>query len=150
MLRRARRGSNKGLDAALLDAALVYHPIDEAKVRYDEAAEGGAPSPCGVLPAQALKLLGQVPWFHNLTNTELRRLFKRCHLTFFRRGACVLRENTRGSAFMLLIEGRLFAHSKRREIDHMIVAGTSFGEAALASECGARREAVVYALDDSW
>lgn len=88
--------------------------------------------------------------FADLSNTELRALFGRCQLVHFPKGSVVLRESSCGTSYYLLIQGRLFAASKRRAFDVLLLPGTSFGETALVPNLRMRREATVAALEDSW
>ena len=131
--RRSRRSSN-----AVTVNNLQYTPLDAAT------------PPCSLPPLQALSMLGKIPWVSKLSNSELRTLFGRCQLVHFPKGSLVLRESSRGTGFYLLVVGRLFAASKRRDFDVLLTEGMSFGETALIPDLRVRREATVGALKDSW
>ena len=92
---------------------------------------------------RVLALLAEVPWFkRGVSNTKLRRLLRRGALVHFEEGATILRENSYGSAFYLLLDGSCVATSPSRNIDVTQHAGSSFGEAALAMpSVHVRREA---------
>ena len=101
-------------------------------------------------PMRILQMLSGIAWFRKLTNTELKKLVSRSETSFFPKGHTILRENSFGSAFYVLLEGRVCCRSDARHIDIALNPGTCFGEAALATSVHVRREATVTALEDSW
>lgn len=101
-------------------------------------------------PVKVLQMLGTVPWFKRLSNTDLRKMLSMATTLFFKRGQNILRENSYGTAFYVLLEGRVCASSTVRRIDNALEPGTCFGEAALASQLNVRREATITALEDSY
>ena len=79
------------------------------------------------------------------------QILSRGRVAFFRQGTTILRENSYGSAFYVLLEGHVVASSTRRRIDAALNPGSCFGEVALvATSVRMRREASVTALDDAW
>ena len=67
-----------------------------------------------------------------------------------RTGETLLRENSHGSAYFVLLDGLVVASSSRRRIDVALTPGVGFGETALVPSLRVRREASVTALDDTW
>jgi len=101
-------------------------------------------------PAVALKMLGTVPWFHRVSNTDMRTLMARSRVVYFPPATKILRESSHGTAFYVLLEGRALVSSPRRNIDVVIGSNQSFGETALLPDCHFRREATVTSLEDTW
>ena len=146
VMNRGRRGSALGLGGGLgglvsslggggMQALMQADPLDP---------------PCGLEPQLVNSMLGKVPWFHAMRNTDLRTLLGRGRVCYFPRDAVVVRENSFGTAFYVLLRGEVFAASKRRNFDVSLTTGMSFGETALAPQCDLRREATVVALEDTW
>ena len=50
----------------------------------------------------------------------------RGRVVHFPRGATIIREFSHGTGYFLLLEGRIFAHSKRRDFDIALRPGKSF------------------------
>jgi signal-transduction protein with cAMP-binding, CBS, and nucleotidyltransferase domain len=111
--------------------------------------EPETPEPA-VTPDAALRMLGKITWFQEMSNTDLRRLLGRARLVYFPSGTNIIREFSHGTAYYLLLQGLVLCHSKRLEIDVALSGGAAFGEAALAPECRVRREANVVAMEDTW
>ena len=105
---------------------------------------------CKVQPHKILEMLKDVPWFKRISNTKMRHLLRRSALVYFEEGQTILRENSYGSAFYLLLEGQTMITSKARNIDVTQLPGSFFGESALAVNVHVRREASVEALENSW
>jgi len=107
--------------------------------------------PCTAMPHTVLNFIGAVPWFRGATNRKLRKLVSRGSTVFFPAGSILIRENSYGSSFYILISGRVGISSASRRIDvRLDTPGSFFGEAALAVQVHVRREATVGALEDVW
>jgi len=106
--------------------------------------------PCEVSAQKVFEMVGSVPWFGRLSNTDLQQLLQRGSIAYFARGDTIVRESSYGSAFYVLLRGLVSVHSTERHIDVVLKPGQSFGEAALALQVHVRREASVSALEECW
>jgi len=123
--------------------------IDQATAAIT-TADVGDEKGLKVPAAKVLQIISAIPWFRRLSNTEVRKLLSRAETVFVHKGDVMLRENSYGSAFYVLLEGRVCCRSDSRHIDVALTPGTCFGESALATQVHVRREATVTALEDSW
>ena len=104
-----------------------------------------------ICPAhQVLAYLSKVPWFHQLTNTQLGKIIQNSVVVYFPKYTVVIRESSHGTGYYLVMFGSVVAASKRREFAVEMGPGTTFGESSLAPTSAMRREATCTALEDTW
>ena len=86
------------------------------------------------------KRIGQIPWFVNMPDAEVRNLLRRSSHRLAPRWTSVIREGCSGNTFYVLLSGSVQCTSMRG-VDVTLHAGASFGEGALLTRI--RREATV-------
>jgi hypothetical protein len=136
--------------AARRRAMRARKPSAELPPDLELAARDPAQPSCGVGAKEVFEMLGAIPLFMKLSNAGLKQILERGTLAHFPGGATIVRENSFGSAFYLLVRGRVGVASVERHIDVILGPGQCFGESALAVQVRVRREASAIALEDVW
>ena len=99
---RARRGSAAVTEIEIARVGLTPHDVN-------------APPCPEEVAGKAFSYMKELPWFHNLSNTDLQHIIAKGRVVYYDRGANIMREGSRGTGFYIVLHGSVLAYSLRRK-----------------------------------